>query len=88
MLSHPSGFGHNIMNHLGNGGIDRACEEIFDPSKSPVVTREMVEEMANKIAIESTEERGYQERLTGEWIVFAKENSRNYYLGHLVACCW
>lgn len=81
MPSLPSVMAHNIMNHLGKNGTRKIVEEVLDPSKSPVVTREMIEELSHRIVIESMEERGSQEKLTGEWIVFAKEDVGNYYLG-------
>lgn len=77
----PSVMAHNIMNHLGRHGARKLIEEVFDPEKSPVVTQEMIDELSHRIVIESMEKRGAQEKLTGEWIVFAKEEDGNYYLG-------
>jgi len=81
MPSLPSVMARNIMNHLGKNGTRMIVEEVFDPAKSPVVTRGMVEELSHRIVIESMEKRGALEKLTGEWIVFAKEDGCNYYLG-------
>jgi hypothetical protein len=36
----PSVMAHNIMNQLGKNGIKNLVEKIFDPTKSPVVTKE------------------------------------------------
>lgn len=77
----PSVMAHNIRNHLGKNGTRKIVEEVFDPAKSPVVTREMIEELSHRIVIETMEERGDNGKLTGEWIVFAKEDTGNYYLG-------
>lgn len=77
----PSVMAHNILNHLGKDGLKEIVEEIFDPTKNAIATEEMFNELANRIVIESLENRASQEKLTGEWIVFAKENACNYYLG-------
>lgn len=76
----PSAFAHNILNHLGKNGLTHLVEEVFDPAKSSVVTQEMIDELAHRVVEESIEERGAAEKLTGEWIIFAKENGENYYL--------
>jgi len=77
----PSVMAYNITNHLGKNGTRRIVEEVLDPTKSPVVTRQMIEELSNRIVFESMEERGSKGKLTGEWIVFSKEDTGNYYLG-------
>lgn len=76
----PSAFAHNILNHLGKNGLSSLVEDVFDPVKSSVVTREMIEELAHRVVEESIVNRGAAEKLTGEWIIFAKENGINYYL--------
>lgn len=77
----PSVIAHNIMNHLGKNGTRKIVEEVLSPEKGPVVTKEMLDELSHRIVIGSMEGRASQEKLTGEWIVFAKENGANYYLG-------
>ena len=81
MPAMPSVMAHNIMNHLGKNGTRKIVEEVLNPEKSPVVTKEMLDELTHRIVIGSMEERASQQKLTGEWIVFAKENGANYYLG-------
>lgn len=76
----PSSFAHNILNHLGKNGLAKLVEEVFDPAKSSTVTREMIDELAHRVVEESIVDRGAAEKLTGEWIIFAKENGQNYYL--------
>ena len=76
----PSVFGHNITNHFGKHGVHNLVDDIFDPQKSPTVTKEMIEELSHRLVVESLEERGDQEKLTGEWIIYAKEDDNNYYL--------
>jgi len=81
MPSLPSVMAHNIVNQLGKNGTRNLVEEIFVPSRNSVVTKEMLEELSHRIVVESLEKRAEQEKLTGEWIVYAKENEGNYYLG-------
>ncbi|MFA6162506.1 MAG: hypothetical protein WC685_03645 [Methylobacter sp.] len=47
-------------------------------ARSPVVTRYMIVELSLRIVAGSIEERVSQEKLTDEWIVFAKESNGNY----------
>lgn len=77
----PSVLAHNITNHLGKNGTQKLVEKVFDPSKSPVVTHDMIKELAHNLVVGSIEERAAKDKLTGEWIVYAKENNANYYLG-------
>jgi hypothetical protein len=72
----------NICLSLGEDGVERLAFEVLDPSKSPIFTREMIEELARRIAEEPFEKRYEQKRLTGEWIIFLKRDDGNYYL-----CC-
>lgn len=76
----PSAFAHNILNHLGKNGLTQLVEDVFEPTKSSVVTQEMIDELAYRVVEEPIEQRGAAEKLTGEWIIFAKENRQNYYL--------
>ena len=76
----PSAFAHNILNHLGKNGLAKLVEEVFDPAKSSIVTRKMIDELAHRVVEESIVDRGAADKLTGEWIIFAKENGENYYL--------
>ena len=71
---------HNISNALKNGGLMKLIQEVFDPNKSPIVTEEMIGEFSHRFVYESIEDRANDNRLTGEWIVFAKHNQKNYYL--------
>jgi hypothetical protein len=71
---------HNISNAFKNGGLMKLLQEVFDPNKSPVVTEEMTGELARRFVDEPIESRARDNRLTGEWIIFAKHNQKNYYL--------
>ena len=76
----PSSHAHNIMNHFGKNGMRQLVEEVFNPLKSPVVTQEMITELGERVAHESIEKRHSENKITGEWIVYAKESDKNYYL--------
>ena len=77
----PSVIATNILNQLGKNGIRNISREVLDPNISPVITKEMLDELTHKVVVESLEKRAEQDKLTGEWIVYAKENNSNYYLG-------
>lgn len=70
----------NIQNHFSGGKLDKLIREVFDATKSPMVTREMIEELAHRYANEPLDQRAETQKLTGEWIVFAKHGGQNYYL--------
>lgn len=69
----------NIQNQLPETKMRNLIEEVFDPNKSSVITQEMISELAHRVVSESIEKRS-NNKLTGEWIVFAKENQQNFYL--------
>ncbi|HAU8253868.1 TPA: hypothetical protein I7148_21680 [Vibrio vulnificus] len=73
-------IGHNLWNQTRNGKLEKLVREVYDPKVSPVVTRAMNEEFAKRLVSGSLEERQDQNKLTGEWIVFAKYKGNNYYL--------
>lgn len=71
---------HNILTALGKRGMRRVLEETMCSSDSPVITNEMISELARRIANEPLEKRHREGALTGEWIVFVKHDGRPYYL--------
>ena len=71
---------HNISNQLAGGKLEKLVTEVFDPNKSRVVTKEMIGELSRRVVVESLEDRAADNKLTGEWIVFAKHQGQNYYL--------
>lgn len=79
-VNHPSAAAHNILNQLGANGLSKIVDEVMDPKKSSTITKEMINEVANRVVSETLSERADAGKLTGEWIVFAKENGQNYYL--------
>lgn len=70
----------NMQNALKGGKLKSLIEEVMDPSKSSVITPEMISEFAHRVTHEPVEDRTNANKLTGEWIIFAKENGENYYL--------
>jgi hypothetical protein len=71
---------HNITTHLSGGKLDKLVSEVLDPNKSPVVTESMIRELSHRVAVEPFEQRAAERKLTGEWVVFAKHEGKNYYL--------
>lgn len=71
---------HNILNQLANGRLEKLVTEIFDANKGPVATKEMIDELSHRVVVESLEDRAADNKLTGEWIIFAKHQGQNYYL--------
>ncbi|QYM73185.1 hypothetical protein K1X45_01670 [Pseudochrobactrum sp. Wa41.01b-1] len=73
-------YASNLLLGLGKNGMLKMAEEIFNPQVSNTITREMVSEFARRLSTEPYENRYRQGKLTGEWIVFARHNDKNYYL--------
>ena len=73
---------NNIILGLGKTGAEKIAKEVLDPAKSPVVTPDMVNEFARRIAQEPARTRSSRKKLTGEWIIYLRHEEKNYYL-----CC-
>jgi hypothetical protein len=73
---------NNIVLALGEHGLENLVKEVMDPAKSPVITREMVNELAHRVANEPIEGRSAAKKLTGEWIIYIENAGKKYYL-----CC-
>lgn len=69
----------NISLALGKDGLEKLITEVFDPSKS-VITQEMIDEVARRATTEPVEKRDADGKITGEWVIFAKHDGKNYYL--------
>jgi hypothetical protein len=67
----------NLQNHW-NGRLDQLIGEHFHIGE--VVTQEAVSSLVHDLVIKGYEDRGRAGRITGEWIVFAKQDGINYYL--------
>lgn len=70
----------NILIALRGGKLEKLVEDVMDPSKSAVITPEMISELAHRVTHEPVTNRATTKKLTGEWIVYAKEGGKNYYL--------
>lgn len=75
---HPSSMAANIENHLRGGRMAKLVEKHLSGAEK--VTEKMLSALSHAIVVESLEQRADDDELTGEWIVFAKENGLNYYL--------
>lgn len=66
---------------LGKNGLAKTVEQILDPTKYPVITPEAINEIAHAVTEVPFEKRDNDGKITGEWVVFARHRSKNYYLG-------
>lgn len=71
---------HNIQNQLARGGLEKLIREVFDPKVSKVATKEMIEQLSHRVVHESLDNRKDKQKMTGEWLIFAKYKGENYYL--------
>ncbi len=71
---------NNMALALGKNGLEELIEEVMDPTKSSTITKEMIEELAHRVTHEPVEMRDQQGKLTGEWVIFAKHDGKNFYL--------
>jgi len=70
----------NLLLQLAGGRLRAKVEDIGDPKKYPVVTKDMIDELAQEIVEGTYESRANEGKLTGEWILFSKHAGQNYYL--------
>lgn len=70
----------NISLALGKNGLRDTIETILDPVKYPVITPEAIEELAHAVVSAPVEKRDSDGKITGEWVIFAKHEGKNYYL--------
>lgn len=70
---------HNMILGLGKDGVAKIVREVMDTGE-PTVTKAMIEALAHRVTTEPVERRDAQKKLTGEWIIFAKHEGKNYYL--------
>ena len=74
----PQFLAQNMLMQLGKKGIDRVVREVF--SVGDILTEDKIAEAARRLTDEQIEARYDQQKLTGEWIVFAQHEGKNYYL--------
>lgn len=75
----------NLCNYLGveqghQKNLKRIIDDVIENSKSEYFTEEMSAQIAHRVSIEAFQERAGADRLTGEWIVFGKQDGKNCYL--------
>lgn len=70
----------NMINQLARGRSKAIIDGVLHPQSPTIITDEMINELARRLTVEQIDERERLDRLTGEWIVFAKHDGRNYYL--------
>ncbi|BAZ29822.1 hypothetical protein NIES4074_22690 [Cylindrospermum sp. NIES-4074] len=74
----------NLCLHLGinrrNSNVSSIIDEVFDSGKSDLITEDMLMDLVYRVTEETMEERADQQKVTGEWIIYAKYEGKNYYL--------
>lgn len=71
---------NNMALALGKKGVEDLVKEVMDPTKSSTITKDMIEELAHRVTHVPIEQRDQQGKLTGEWVIFAKHDGKNFYL--------
>ena len=75
----------NIINYWemekkGNSKLGEMIAEVFQSSESEYMTKEMITMLSYRLTDEPLKNKILKGLSTGEWLVFAKNNNRNYYL--------
>lgn len=70
----------NLSLALGKNGLANIVGAVLDPIKYPIITSEAIEELAHAMTHPPIEKRDAEGKITGEWVVFAKRDGKNYYL--------
>ncbi|GBE31336.1 hypothetical protein BMS3Bbin05_00236 [bacterium BMS3Bbin05] len=78
-------FYRNIINYWEmekkiNSKLDKMIDEIFQSSKSDYITEEIINLIVYRLTDDPFRNKILRGTCTGEWIVFAKINNKNYYL--------
>ena len=71
---------NNIVLGLGKNGVEKLVNEVFDAANSPIVTPDMINELARRVTREPVQNRETAGQLTGEWVIFIKHGGKNWYL--------
>lgn len=69
----------NLLNQLSRECRHELVADAFGPEGS-IITADKIRDLAERVTVGTLERRAAQNKLTGEWIVFAKYGDRNYYL--------
>ncbi|MBD2443317.1 hypothetical protein H6G25_08945 [Dolichospermum sp. FACHB-1091] len=74
----------NLCLHLGidrtNSNVSNIINQVFDSSNSDVITEDMVMNLVYELTEGGMKKRADEQKLTGEWIIYAKYEGKNYYL--------
>lgn len=70
----------NIRLGLGKNGLEDAINDVLDPNKVKIIEQNHIDEIIRKVLNDPLEKRYSDGKMTGEWIVFAKNKGINYYL--------
>ncbi|RBB35693.1 hypothetical protein DPV79_27105 [Burkholderia reimsis] len=70
----------NIATQMTPKKLTEVVNRVADPARSSVITKDMIRELVHEVTEGALLERESQNKLTGEWIVFAKHSGQNYYL--------
>ena len=70
----------NMSLQMSTKRMLKVAAEVFDPSKSPTATDEMLDEFTRRVTVDAWEERAKAGKLTGEWIIYARHQGANVYL--------
>ncbi|WP_127811876.1 hypothetical protein [Bordetella bronchiseptica] len=73
----------NLQQALREHGIpslEAIVKEAEESGEDHYVTEDVVRQIAHDVAVGNYERRSDADKLTGEWIVFAKNEAKNYYL--------
>ncbi|CDM59920.1 hypothetical protein [Rhizobium favelukesii] len=71
----------NIFPARGRYGLNTMVDEILDPVKYQVITPQAIDELAQAVATLPVEKRNTDGKITGKWVIFTKNDGKNYYLG-------
>lgn len=70
---------HALREH-GIPSLEAMVKEAEESGEDRYITEDVVNQIAHDAVIGNYERRSDADRLTGEWIVFAKKEDKNYYL--------
>lgn len=67
----------NLLNELRRSDV---VKRALSPHIGEIISQEVISHLVHEAVVGNFEARGQAQRLTGEWIVFRKEDGRNRYL--------
>lgn len=70
----------NVENALGENGIQKLADSLKNEGISTNAMEPRCRQAAGAAVVEALKNRGHEGKLTGEWLVFAKHESENFYL--------